>query len=104
MQALQIDEDKKSQVLENSARLESEHLRNRRNKMSVDTFEQLDIIGRGAFGEVRLVREHDSGQVYAMKKLRKSEMVSKGQVCVSAAPHLSAAAPRSRTVPRARSG
>jgi len=80
MQALQIDEDKKSQVLENSARLESEHLRNRRNKMSVDAFEQLDIIGRGAFGEVRLVREHDSGQVYAMKKLRKSEMVSKGQV------------------------
>lgn len=80
MQSLGIDETKKMEVLENSARLESEHLRNRRNKMSVDTFEQLDIIGRGAFGEVRLVRERDSRQVYAMKKLRKSEMVSKGQV------------------------
>mmetsp|Transcript_25180 Transcript_25180/g.50624 ORF Transcript_25180/g.50624 Transcript_25180/m.50624 type:complete len:538 (-) Transcript_25180:419-2032(-) len=80
MDALHIDEDKRDQVLENSARLESEHLRNRRNKMSVDAFEQLDIIGRGAFGEVRLVRERDSSNVYAMKKLRKSEMVSKGQV------------------------
>jgi len=80
MEAMRLDEEKKSQVLDHSARLESEHLRSRRNKMSVDAFEQLDIIGRGAFGEVRLVRERDTGAVYAMKKLRKSEMVSKGQV------------------------
>jgi len=80
MEGLHIEEDRKKQVLQNSMRLESEHLRNRRNKMSVDAFEQLDIIGRGAFGEVRLVRERDTSQVYAMKKLRKSEMVSKGQV------------------------
>ena len=30
---------------------------------------------QGAFGEVRLVREKASGEVFAMKKLRKCEMV-----------------------------
>lgn len=81
-EAMRLDEEKKASVMQSSAKLESEHLRARRAmpKMTVDAFEQLDIIGRGAFGEVRLVRQHDTGQVYAMKKLRKSEMVSKGQV------------------------
>merc|ERR1712196_112419 len=43
-------------------------------------FEQLDIVGRGAFGEVRLCRHRLTKEVYAMKKLRKQEMVAKGQV------------------------
>jgi len=42
--------------------------------------EQLDIIGRGAFGEVRLCREIRSNEVYAMKKLCKAEMVARNQV------------------------
>ena len=41
-------------------------------KLSVDDFEPLTIIGRGAFGEVRVVRKKDTGEVFAMKKLRKS--------------------------------
>jgi serine/threonine protein kinase len=40
----------------------------------------LTIIGRGAFGEVRLCREKKSGNIYAMKKLKKSEMLRRGQV------------------------
>lgn len=80
MESMRLDKEKKNLVLDHSAKLESEHLRSRRNKMSVDAFDQLEIIGRGAFGEVRLVRERETGAVYAMKKLRKSEMVSKGQV------------------------
>ncbi|KAL9267251.1 Serine/threonine-protein kinase orb6-like protein [Drosera capensis] len=35
---------------------------------------------RGAYGEVRLCREKKSGNIYAMKKLKKSEMLSLGQV------------------------
>ena len=79
-EAMALDETKKAAVRQEAAKLESEHLRERRSKMSVDSFEQLDIIGRGAFGEVRLVRMKEGGEVYAMKKLRKSEMVAKGQV------------------------
>ncbi|KAL0407676.1 UNVERIFIED_CONTAM: Serine/threonine-protein kinase-like, partial [Sesamum radiatum] len=55
-------------------------MRLRRNKICVDDFELLTIIGRGAFGEVRLCRERKSGNIYAMKKLKKSEMLSRGQV------------------------
>jgi len=80
MNELGIDEDSKSLALERHNKEESEHLRLMRDKMSVDNFEQLAIIGRGAFGEVRLVREHVTGSIYAMKKLRKAEMVLKGQV------------------------
>ena len=42
--------------------------------------ELLSIIGRGAFGEVRLCREHASGTVFAMKTMRKSQLVDKGKV------------------------
>ena len=38
------------------------------------------VIGRGAFGEVRLVQKVDTGHVYAMKILRKVEMLEKDQV------------------------
>ncbi|XP_042478355.1 serine/threonine-protein kinase 38-like isoform X2 [Macadamia integrifolia] len=55
-------------------------MRLQRHKMGVDDFELLTIIGRGAFGEVRLCREKATGHVYAMKKLKKSEMLRRGQV------------------------
>ena len=40
----------------------------------------LQVIGRGAFGEVRLVQKRDTGHIYALKMLRKSDMVQKEQV------------------------
>jgi serine/threonine kinase 38 len=42
----------------------------------------LSIIGRGAFGEVRLVRmrERFSREVYAMKSMLKEAMIMKNQV------------------------
>ncbi|KAE9554409.1 hypothetical protein FO519_002401 [Halicephalobus sp. NKZ332] len=38
-------------------------------------FSLIKVIGRGAFGEVRLVRHKESRKVYAMKRLNKSEMI-----------------------------
>ena len=38
------------------------------------------MIGKGAFGEVRLVQKVDTGHVFAMKILRKCDMVEKEQV------------------------
>lgn len=48
--------------------------------MSADSFEPLKLIGRGAFGEVRIVRERRTGKIYAMKKLRKEDMIKRGQM------------------------
>jgi len=59
---------------------ESQYLRVLRHKLTEDDFEPLTIIGRGAFGEVRICRERSNGRVLAMKKLSKAEMVRRGQV------------------------
>ena len=40
----------------------------------------LSIIGRGAFGEVRIVRHKDTKEVFAMKKMKKQEMEQKNQI------------------------
>ena len=51
-----------------------------RTKMSIRDFLPVKIIGKGAFGEVRLVRNKKTGEVLAMKKMKKSEMIAKHQV------------------------
>merc|ERR1719348_2022006 len=59
---------------------ESEYLRLKRARLDAEDFEPLKVIGKGAFGEVRLVQKVDTGHVYAMKVLRKEDMVEKEQV------------------------
>jgi len=59
---------------------EAENLRRRRMKTTIYDFEPITIIGKGAFGEVRLVRHKQSGEVLAMKKMSKTEMIYKNQV------------------------
>lgn len=59
---------------------ESEFLRLKRARLTVDDFIPLKIIGKGAFGEVRLVQKQDNGYIYAMKILHKVDMLQKDQV------------------------
>ncbi|XP_065849282.1 uncharacterized protein [Euphorbia lathyris] len=73
-------EEEQSNLLKDLERKETEYMRLKRHKFCADDFDLLTIIGRGAFGEVRLCREKKSGHIYAMKKLKKSEMLSRGQV------------------------
>ncbi|CAL4106563.1 unnamed protein product, partial [Meganyctiphanes norvegica] len=46
-------------------------------RMRADDFTMLKVIGRGAFGEVQLVRHKYTKQVYAMKLLSKFEMIKR---------------------------
>lgn len=62
------------------AQKETEYLRLKRLRLGVEDFDALKVIGRGAFGEVRLVQKKDTGHVYAMKVLRKADMLEKEQV------------------------
>ncbi|XP_057968846.1 uncharacterized protein LOC131158188 [Malania oleifera] len=73
-------EEEQLNLMKDLERKETEFMRLKRHKICVDDFELLTIIGRGAFGEVRLCQEKKSGNIYAMKKLKKSEMLSRGQV------------------------
>ncbi|RXG55493.1 Serine/threonine-protein kinase tricorner [Armadillidium vulgare] len=75
-----LSEDQKHEKRQQHAQKETEFLRLKRSRLGVDDFEALKVIGRGAFGEVRLVQKKDTGHVYAMKILRKADMLEKEQV------------------------
>ncbi|XP_062268024.1 rho-associated protein kinase 2-like isoform X1 [Platichthys flesus] len=46
-------------------------------QVKLDDFKKVKLIGRGAFGEVQLVRHKASQKVYAMKQLNKFEMIKR---------------------------
>lgn len=75
-----VSTEEQEEMLRNLERRETEYMRFQRHKVCIDDFEQLTVIGKGAFGEVRLCRAKNSGEIFAMKKLKKSEMLSRGQV------------------------
>ncbi|KAI8384442.1 AGC/NDR protein kinase [Radiomyces spectabilis] len=72
--------EKKNRQLQSLGRKESQYLRLRRTRMGLDDFITVKVIGKGAFGEVRLVQAADTGKIYAMKTLKKSEMLKKDQL------------------------
>uniref|UniRef100_UPI00358F7BE9 rho-associated protein kinase 2-like n=1 Tax=Myxine glutinosa TaxID=7769 RepID=UPI00358F7BE9 len=49
----------------------------RKLRMASEDYELLRVIGRGAFGEVHLVRQKHTRQVFAMKRLSKVEMIKR---------------------------
>ncbi|GFS47193.1 hypothetical protein TNCV_945851 [Trichonephila clavipes] len=75
-----LTEEQKQEKRTQHALKETEFLRLKRSRLGVEDFEPLKVIGRGAFGEVRLVQKKDTGHVYAMKILRKADMLEKEQV------------------------
>lgn len=75
-----LSECQKQEKRQQHAQKETEFLRLKRSRLGVEDFEPLKVIGRGAFGEVRLVQKKDTGHVYAMKILRKADMLEKEQV------------------------
>ncbi|KAK7267414.1 hypothetical protein RIF29_20088 [Crotalaria pallida] len=75
-----VSEEDQNNLLKFLEKKETEYMRLKRHKMGADDFELLTMIGKGAFGEVRVCRERTTDHVYAMKKLKKSEMLRRGQV------------------------
>ncbi|CAD8190436.1 unnamed protein product [Paramecium octaurelia] len=59
---------------------EAIQLRKKRQKITVMDFEPIAIIGRGAFGEVRVCRDKETKEIVAIKKMKKSEMIFKNQL------------------------
>ena len=59
---------------------ESNFLRLKRAKMHKDMFNTVKPLGIGAFGVVSLVRKVDTNKLYAMKTLRKADVLRRNQV------------------------
>eukprot|EP01039_Chlorochromonas_danica_P011014 gene11014-12262_t len=52
------------------------------NKLTINDFDLLKVLGKGSFGKVMLVKKKDdnSGTLYAMKTLRKAALVKRNQL------------------------
>jgi protein-serine/threonine kinase len=79
MAEMQLSNSQKEILRERWRHNETDYLRERRRKVDVSAFIKLKTIGHGAFGVVSLVREQATGNLYAMKQLRKTDMLRKGQ-------------------------
>ena len=77
MEKLNLSEAEQELIKQDILHKEAELNRKMRKKITVKDFEPLSIIGRGAFGEVRICRVRETGEVIAMKKMKKSEMLYK---------------------------
>ncbi|PKI83104.1 Serine/threonine-protein kinase [Malassezia vespertilionis] len=75
-----LSEERKARQLGELGRRESSFLRLRRTRLGLADFRTVKVIGKGSFGEVRVVQKVDTGKIYAMKTLRKSEMLKKDQL------------------------
>jgi hypothetical protein len=50
------------------------------NGLSINDFDLIKVIGQGSFSKVCLVKKKDTGKMYAMKVLQKSELKKRNQV------------------------
>ena len=80
MRDLQLPEEEINKLKNEILHKEGENLRKKRQKITIFDFEPLNIIGKGAFGEVRVCRYIPTGDIVAIKKMKKDEMHKKSQV------------------------
>jgi len=78
---LRFDEkDKKRQKVRDSTETMFTLNKNKDAKVSIDDFEILKVLGRGAFGKVMLVEKRDDRELYALKSMHKEEIIDKNQI------------------------
>ena len=51
-----------------------------RERVGVEDFDLLTVIGKGSFGKVLQVRKRDTGAIYAMKALNKATILERGEM------------------------
>ena len=80
MSKIGLSEEAQCQMRKMLSQKESNYIRLKRAKMDKSMFTKIKPIGVGAFGEVTLVRKLDTNQFYAMKTLRKADVLNRNQV------------------------
>ena len=77
---MKISEKEKKKIKNEINQQQSQRNRKKREKQTIHDYESLAIIGRGAFGEVHVCREKKTGNIYAIKKMKKEILAKKNQV------------------------
>mmetsp|Transcript_2950 Transcript_2950/g.8124 ORF Transcript_2950/g.8124 Transcript_2950/m.8124 type:complete len:477 (-) Transcript_2950:778-2208(-) len=78
--AMELKDGERERMLRENARAEMLQMRERRRPMQQADFEPVATLGKGAFGEVKLVRKKNSDLYFAMKKLKKADMDRQEQI------------------------
>ena len=79
MEKLNLNPEEKNLIKKDFFEKNLNFSKRERKKISARDYIPIKIIGRGAFGEVRLCRKKDKNYI-AIKKLKKSEMIYKNQI------------------------
>ncbi|KAM3602798.1 uncharacterized protein V6R79_010936 [Siganus canaliculatus] len=80
MQRVGLTSEAQEQMRMMLCQKESNYIRLKRAKMDKSMFKRIKTLGIGAFGEVCLARKEDTGALYAMKTLRKKDVLLRNQV------------------------
>lgn len=75
-----VSETQKQKEINILAQKEARFLRFLRTRETPSNFQTIKVIGKGAFGEVKLVQRKTDGKIYALKSLIKTEMFKKDQL------------------------
>ena len=78
--SLQICEKEKQKIKKELYKQEMIKSRKSREKQSIQDYESIAIIGRGAFGEVHVCREKKTEKIYSIKKIKKEILVLKKKI------------------------
>jgi serine/threonine protein kinase len=71
MQQAEQDEELKMEY----QKIVTEQQKRTGNNISKKDFEMISVIGKGSYGKVMLVKKRDTGQLYALKVLKKAEII-----------------------------
>jgi len=80
MAKIGLSDEAQCQMRKMLSQKESNYIRLKRAKMDKSMFTKIKPIGVGAFGEVTLVRKIDTNHLYAMKTLKKANVLKRNQV------------------------
>lgn len=80
MQRVGLSTEAQEQMRMMLCQKESNYIRLKRAKMDKSMFKRIKTLGIGAFGKVCLARKEDTGALYAMKTLRKKDVLLRNQV------------------------
>ena len=80
LKSSRLPENKRLEILSEIQEKELKNIQKKREKLSANNYESLSIIGRGAFGEVHVCREIKTGEIVAIKKIKKDILVKKNQI------------------------
>ena len=72
--------EEQEELLKQHQNVVDEQIKKQGSNVSKNDFETISVIGKGSYGKVTLVKKKDNGQLYALKALKKAEIIKRNQV------------------------